>query len=133
MGRPIRWSWTTFTGVNPMAKKKTTRKTAKNRRPNATEAFKQKVVMAVKDGMTHKEAANKFKVGINSIPQWLKKYGSGKSGSLKKSSLASLVKQSKDLESLVKQLKELDNHFAATQLERNRIKRAIKDALDSGD
>ena len=61
------------------AAKKTTAKTAakgkaKTRAPRKAYALglKKKVVAAIRKGMTHKEAAKAFEVGIHSIPNWIK-------------------------------------------------------------
>ena len=47
------------------------------KRKSYPDSLKKKVVNAIEGGMTQKEAAQKFKVGINSIPQWLKAHRSG--------------------------------------------------------
>ena len=61
-----------------VAKKATTKTAAKGkaktRAPRKAYALglKKKVVAAIRKGMTHKEAAKAFEVGIHSIPNWIK-------------------------------------------------------------
>lgn len=52
--------------------KSSKRKTAT--RVRYAESLKKKVVSAIKKGMTHLEASKAFKVGVHSIPNWMKLY-----------------------------------------------------------
>jgi hypothetical protein len=54
---------------NPAATKKAG---AKSKRPVYLISLKKKVVQAVKKGMSHVEASKVFKVGVYSIPAWIK-------------------------------------------------------------
>lgn len=56
--------------------KKTTSKTGSKNASRASypEQLKKKVVSAIKKGMTHLEASKAFEVGIQSIPNWIKKH-----------------------------------------------------------
>jgi len=76
------------------------------------DSLKRKVVKAIEGGMTHKDAARKFKVGINSIPQWLKGHRSDAKGASKTASLNSLVRR-----------------LAQLDMEREQIKKAIQAAI----
>lgn len=63
------------TGKSAGAKAKAgKRKPYPENRKNYSEALKKKVVKAISKGMTYKEAVEQFQVGINSIPQWLRKF-----------------------------------------------------------
>jgi hypothetical protein len=51
--------------------KKATKKAARKSYP---EALKKKVVAAIRKGMTHIEASTAFKVGVHSIPNWIRRH-----------------------------------------------------------
>jgi transposase len=55
-----------------MARKATKRRSTK--RNQYPDSLKRKVVAAVKKGMTHKEASKAFKVGVHSVPNWVRRY-----------------------------------------------------------
>lgn len=82
-------------------------------RKTYSDSLKKKVVNAIDGGLTQKEAARKFKVGINSIPQWLKAHRADAKGATKTASLNSLVRR-----------------LAQLDMEREQIKKAIKAAIE---
>lgn len=66
---------TKTTTKKPLAKAKktaTAKKSAKSKKTTYALDLKKKVVKAIKDGMTHLEASKAYKVGVHSIPNWIK-------------------------------------------------------------